>query len=468
MYKKLTEIIVSEIEGIAGKENVLREKEKLIDYSHDEFALPEVFNFPEIVVKVINTQQVAEIVKLATCEKIPVVARGGGTGLCGGCIPAYGGIVISTEKMNKICEIDQNNLMAHLEAGVTLKEFYQALKTKKLFFPPHPGEESATIGGLVSTNAGGARAVKYGTIRNFVRGLTAVCSDGKIIQAGGKIIKDSTGYNLVQLFTGSEGTLGIITEAILSIMPEPEAYLTLIVPFNNTKDTLNCVPSILKSSVRPLAIEFISKQIISIAEDYCGKHWPSMPGEVFLMVILEGKNSEVERDCETMAQICMENKAVDVFVAQAEEKQQDILHVRSIVYQALKSSTIEILDVTVPTTEMAYHIDFVEQLSKTYNLWLPTYGHTGDGNLHTHITKKTPDGKEIKNWKEIYPKIRQSIIADGIKRGGKISGEHGIGLVKKQYLDMCFDADYIEMLKKIKRAFDPFFILNPGKIFDPE
>ncbi|HOL35545.1 MAG TPA: FAD-binding oxidoreductase [bacterium] len=468
MYKKLTEPIVSEIEGIVGKENVLRDKEKLIDYSHDEFALSEAFSFPEIVVKVANTQQVAEIVKIATREKIPVVARGGGTGLCGGCIPSYGGIVVSTEKINKILEIDQNNLMAHLESGVTLKEFYQALKIRKLFFPPHPGEESATIGGLVSTNAGGARAVKYGTVRNFIRGLTVVCSDGKIIQAGGKIIKDSTGYNLIQLFTGSEGTLGIITEAILSVMPEPDAYLTVIAPFHSTKDALKCVPFILKSSARPLAIEFISKQVISIAGDYCGKHWPSIPGEIFLMIILEGTNNQIEHDCETIASICMENKAVDIFVAQAEEKQQEILHVRSIVYQALKSNTIEILDITVPPAEMACHIDFVEQLSNTHNIWLPTYGHAGDGNLHTHITKKTLDGCDIENWKEMYTKIRQFIIVDGIKRGGRISGEHGIGLVKKQYLDMCFNADYIEILRKIKKVFDPFFILNPGKIFDPE
>jgi glycolate oxidase len=264
MFGKLNASIIKEIENIIGKENIIEEKEKLVDYSHDEFSLTDIQHEPEIVITPTSSIKISEIMKIASKEKIPVTTRGGGTGLCGGCVPVYGGIVLSTEKMKNIVEIDEENLMVTLEAGVTLKEFYSEIKKKKLFFPPHPGEESATIGGIISTNAGGARAVKYGTIRNFVRGIEIVLASDKIIRAGGKIIKDSTGYSLVNLFTGSEGTLGIITQATFSVLPEPDSFITLLVPFLSIVDALNTVPLILKSSIKPLAIEFISRKIVSI------------------------------------------------------------------------------------------------------------------------------------------------------------------------------------------------------------
>jgi len=467
MFGKLNASIIKEIENIIGKENIIEEKEKLVDYSHDEFSLTDIQHEPEIVITPTSSIKISEIMKIASKEKIPVTTRGGGTGLCGGCVPAYGGIVLSTEKMKNIVEIDEENLMVTLEAGVTLKEFYSEIKKKKLFFPPHPGEESATIGGIISTNAGGARAVKYGTIRNFVRGIEIVLASGKIIKAGGKIIKDSTGYSLVNLFTGSEGTLGIITQATFSVLPEPDSFITLLVPFLSIVDALATVPLILKSSIKPLAIEFISRKIVSIAEQHCGKNWPSLPGEIFLMIILEGMKQEIEKHCEIVAEKCLEKGAIDVFIAQLMEKQEEILHVRSMVYEALKPVTVEILDVSLPPGKMVEHILFVEEISKKYNVWLPTYGHAGDGNLHTHIMKITLDGSSVNNWKDTFKEIRKDIIADAIHRGGKISGEHGIGLVKKEYLEMCLGADYVELLKAIKKTFDPFFILNPGKIFDP-
>lgn len=467
MYNRLNESILFELKNIVGEKNIILEDNKLIDYSHDEFSLSEIHHKPEAVVKPANSSEVSQIMKLASREKIPVTTRGGATGLCGGCVPVYGGIVLSTERMNKIIEIDEKDMMVTIEAGTTLREFYSSLKGKKLFFPPHPGEESATIGGIISTNAGGARAVKYGIVRNFVRGIEVVLADGKIIRTGGKIIKDSTGYSLLHLFTGSEGTLGIITQAILGVMPEPKAQITLLVPYETTQKSLDTVPYILKQ-IRPLAIEFINKKVISIAENYCGKKWPSVKGEVFLMIILEGSTDEIEKQSEKIAEICLGYGAVDVFVADSYQKQEEILHVRSIVYEALKSSTIEILDVTLPPSQMASHIYFVENLSQTYNVWLPTYGHAGDGNLHTHIMKITPDGQEILDWREKYIKIRKEIIEDGIRKGGKISGEHGIGLVKKEYLQMCLGKEYVGILKEIKKIFDPLFILNPGKIFEPE
>ncbi|MCM8759691.1 MAG: FAD-binding oxidoreductase [Candidatus Omnitrophica bacterium] len=466
MYNKLNDRIILKLEDIVGEKNFVLEESKLIDYSHDEFSLNEIHRTPEVVLKPANAIEISEIMKVASREKLPVVVRGGATGLCGGCVPFYGGIVISTERMNKVTDIDENNLMVTLQAGVTLKNFYSALKEKKLFFPPHPGEESATIGGVISTNAGGARAVKYGTIRNFLRGIEVVLADGTIIRPGGKLIKDSTGYSLLHLFTGSEGTLGIITEAVFSVLPEPEASITLLVPYTTAEDALSSVPFILKQPTRPLAIEFITKKIISIAEEYCGRHWPSINGEIFLMIIVDGNKDEIERYSEKTSEICMDHGAIDVFVADSNQKQEEILHVRSMVYEALKSATIEILDVVMPPNQMSSHIAFVDNLSLSHNVWLPTYGHAGDGNLHTHIMKQALDGKEIIDWKEKYKQLRKEIILDGISRGGKISGEHGIGLVKKEYLEMCLGVEYVNVLKKIKLAFDPLGILNPGKIFD--
>ena len=468
MYRRLNEKIILKLYSIVGKENSVLEDVKLTDYSHDEFSLKEIHHKPEIVLKPSSTEEVSRIMRIATEENIPVVARGGATGLVGGCVPCFGGIVISTERMNNIIEIDEKNLMVIIEAGVSLKEFYSALKTKKLFFPPHPGEESATIGGIISTNAGGARAVKYGTIRNFLRGIEVVLSDGRILNPGGKVIKDSTGYSLLHLFTGSEGTLGIITKAIFSVLPEPEASVTLLVPYENVEKALSTVPFILKQTIRPLAIEFISRKIISIAEDYCGKHFPSIGGEIFLMFIVDGNRDEIEKTCEKIAETCLSFNAIDVLVADSAQRQEEILSIRSMVYEALKASTVEILDVSLPPDQMASHINFVEKLSEIHNVWLPTYGHAGDGNLHTHIMKITPAGKEVVGWKDKYRHIRHEIIADGIRRGGKISGEHGIGLVKKEYLEMCLGRDYVNVLKAIKKTFDPQLILNPGKIFDPD
>ncbi|MBN1444810.1 MAG: FAD-binding oxidoreductase [Candidatus Omnitrophica bacterium] len=465
MYKKITEGIIGEIKNIVGENNVILEKERLEDYSHDEFAMKTLSNYPEIAVKPENSLQVSELMKLANKESFPVVARGGGTGLCGGCVPSLGGVVLSLEKMNRILEVDTENLMAEMEAGVSLEEFYTAIKEKKMFFPPHPGEESATIGGVLSTNAGGSRAVKYGTVRNFIRGMEVVLPDGSITSLGGRILKDSSGYSLMHLMVGSEGTLGVITKATLSIMPVPASTLTLIVPYDNILDAFKTVPHLLMAGILPLALEFIGRQVIAASEDYLGKSWPVQQGEFFLMIILEGEDAELMSVSEKISEICLEFNAVDVFVAQPQEKQEEILAIRSLVYEALKSKTAEILDIVLPRDRMEEHIRYVEELSEKYNIWLPTYGHAADGNLHTHIMKTDRNKKNITDWKEIYEAVRKEIHLDAKKRGGKVSGEHGIGLAKKEYLGLFTDEPALRMMKEIKKVFDPNNILNPGKIF---
>lgn len=465
MYKKITSRTAREIGLIVGEKNMLAERERMEGYSHDEFALRSLARYPEIVAMPGETRQVSELVKLASRERFPVVARGGGTGLCGGCVPLFGGLVLSLERMNRVLDVDTENHMAELEAGVSLDAFYGAIGKQGMFFPPHPGEESATIGGVIATNAGGSRALKYGTIRNFLRGLQAVLPDGRITALGGRTLKDSSGYSLLHLIAGSEGTLGVITSATLGIMPEPASTLTLIVPFDDMFDVFKAVPRMLGAGILPLAVEFVSREVISVAEEHLDRKWPAGKGDFFLMIILEGQEEELLSAAERISVICLEHGSLDVLVASGREKQQEILATRSLVYEALKAKTLEILDIALPRNRMEGHLRRVAELSRQHDVWLPTYGHAADGNLHTHIMRTDREGKDLADWEAVYPVVRDAIHADARKRGGRVSGEHGIGLAKKEYLGMFTDEISLGLMKGIKKVFDPGNILNPGKIF---
>ena len=470
-YRRVEEKTIHKLKDIVGEENLIYEQEKMVDYSHDEFAIEAIRKLPEVVAKPKNKEQISEILKIANKEKFPVTPRGGATGLVGSCVPLYGGLVLSLENMKEILEIDTENLMAVVEAGVPLMDFYKKVEEVGLFFPPHPGEESAHIGGVIATNAGGSRAVKYGVIRNFVKGLEVVLPTGEIIDIGGKIMKDSTGYSLLNLIIGSEGTLGIITKAIISLLPPPKAMFTLVVPFNSVRDAIKTVPMIIRSKTVPMAIEFVEKEPILVAEEYLQKRWPTHQGSAYLMVIIDGSSEdEVMELSESVGELCSANNALEVFVADSKEKQDNILNMRSQLYEALKPYTIEILDITVPRAEIAAHVEKVQEIAKKYDVWLPTYGHAGDGNVHTHLMKaKFKEGKveELKEgWEDRYRQVRKELHIDGINRGGTISGEHGIGIVKKEYLSLALGKTHIDILKAIKKIFDPENILNPGKIFD--
>ncbi len=457
---------------IVGESNVITEKDKMIDYSHDEFPLNWIHKYPEVVVKPATTEAVSELMKLANQYNLPVTPRGAATGLCGGCVPLYGGIVLSLENLNRIIEVDKNNLMVVSEAGASLMKLYAAIEKEGLFFPPHPGDESATVGGVVATNAGGARALKYGVIRNFIRGVEVVLPTGEIINLGGKTIKSSTGYSLLHLLTGSEGTLGIITKATISLLPPPKSMMTLVAPYDNLHDAINTVPDIIVNKILPMAIEFIEREPITMAEDFLNKKWPCTQGKAHLMIIVDGSSEdEVMKLSESIAEVCMSKNAVDVFIAETAAKQKEILDIRSHLYEAIKAYTLEILDISVPPAQVANFVDKIHELSQRNDMWLPTYGHAGDGNVHTHLMKaKFVDGKpqliSEEEWKSKYKQVRKELHEYGIKLGGVISGEHGIGLVKKEYLQLMFDSVQMNILKNIKKSFDPNNILNPGKIFD--
>lgn len=471
MYKKVDEKIIKRLEGIVGVD-LIRDPEKMYDYMGDEFADPSMKKTPEVVVKPENTKQIVAILKLANQENIPVTPRGGGTGLCGGCVPSYGGIVLSLEKMNEVLDIDRNDMLALVEAGVTMNDFYTEVEEAGFFFPPHPGEEGAQIGGLISTNASGSRAVKYGGVRNYVKGMEVVLPQGETITMGGKFIKSSTGYSLLNLLIGSEGTLGIVTKAVISLMPKSPVMYTLIAPYNSLDDAIMAVPEI-RSKVLPMAIEFIESDVIPPTEDLLNKKWPCK-GNAYLMIIVDGiSEEEVLGIAEAIANICLKHNIRsidDIVIADTEERQRNVLEIRSNIYSALKRGTIEILDITVPPAMVGEYMAKVREISKRHDIWLPTYGHAADGNVHTHLMKvRTKDGKldekEIEGWRDKYPPARKELHEEAKKLGGIVSGEHGIGLSKMEYLPVFVDQEQIELMKGIKKLFDPNNILNPGKIF---
>ncbi len=468
---KIGQAIIAELQDIVGKENVLTDPEKIVDYSHDEFTLDDIAHMPDVVVKPGSTEETAEAVKVAHENKIPVTARGAATGLCGGCVPSMGGLVLSLERMNRIIEVDEANQMAVVEAGVNLMDFYEAVNEAGLFFPPHPGDESAMIGGLIATNAGGARAVKYGVIRNYIRGVDVVLASGKIIRLGGKIMKSSTGYNLLNLFIGSEGTLGIVTRSVIQLMPPSPETRSLIIPFETLDAAIESVPLMVRNKILPLAVEFIPREVIIRTEKLLNKKWPCSMGKVYLLVILDAAGKEeMDRLSENVAEVCLDKGALDVFVADNPQKQKQVLDIRSKMYESIKDNNVETLDIVVPRAEIAQHVKKVQEVQEKYGMWLPTYGHAADGNVHTHIMNVRYENGETrflpeKEWKSKLNKIRAELYRDCRKRGGMISGEHGIGLVKKPYLSYVLDEEQIRLMQEIKKVFDPENILNPDKIF---
>jgi glycolate oxidase len=472
MYNRVTEKVIDKLRQIAGEDNVIVDPEKKHDYSHDEFSLSDIAREPEVVVKPETTEEVSAVLNLAGREVIPVTPRGGATGLCGGCVPSCAGIVLSLERMNRIVEVDKPNQMIVVEPGVLLMDLYRRVEEEGLFFPPHPGDETAQIGGVIATNAGGARAVKYGVVRNYVRGLEVVLPSGAIIHLGGKLMKSSTGYNLLNLMIGSEGTLGIITRATIQLMPSPRMSRSLIIPFGELEKAIDTVPDLVASKILPLAVEFIPREVIQITEKYLRKQWPVKVGSTYLLIILDASGEEeMDRLSEQVAEICMEKDALEVFVADNPSKQEQVLEIRSLIYEAIKAQTLEILDIAVPRAEIAMHVKKVLEVSEKYGIWLPTFGHAADGNVHTHITKAHYEGGEIVplpegEWKSKLDLVRQELYRDCRERGGVISGEHGIGIVKKPYLSYVVDEESINLMKGIKKVFDPNDILNPGKIFD--
>jgi glycolate oxidase len=460
MYSSIDKTIIEELSSIVGKDYVIFDTDRVEAYLLDETPPP---IRPEpcrnvVVVKPASTEEVSSVLRLAYKSRIPVFPRGGGTGLVGGCIPTRSGIILCLERMNRI-SVDMDNMMAEVEAGATLRDLIEAADRNGLFFPPHPGDESAQIGGLIACNAGGARAVRTGVMRNYVKGIEAVLPTGDILKLGGKLIKDNTGYDLMQLIIGSEGTLAVITKAFIRLYPRLPFSLTIIVPFDSRSAALETVPKILKSGIMPLAIEYVDRIPIEISASRLGLEWPCKEGEAFLIIILAEQDEDyLYKLCENLLDICVESGSFEPLVAERRDEQDKILKIRSEIYTALKPNMIDILDVTVPPASIGLLMDEVDEIAKSYNTYLPAYGHAGDGNIHIHIMRE--DG-----WDEAtYDEVRDRVYRVALELGGVITGEHGIGFVRRYSLLRFSHPIYIDLIRKIKQIFDPNNILNPDKL----
>lgn len=463
-FSKVTEDVLLSLKEIVGEENVLIDRESLEKYSSDEAPIG-LDTLPEVVVKPESTEQVSKILALANERRIPVTPRGQGTGLCNGAVPVYGGILLSLERMNRIIEIDEDNLMAVVEAGVVLSDLRAEVESRGLFYPADPGERTSMIGGNVNTNAGGMNGVKYGKTRDYILGLEAVLPSGKILNLGGKVVKRSTGYDLMQLIIGSEGTLAVVTKVIIKLIKLPKFFMTLYIPFNNLHDATKSVSDILKERMTPTAMEFVEKDVILEAEERVGKTMPHHDSEAYLIIRIEGdKEDELYENAEGISEICMRNNAVDVLVADTKERQDRIWDIRSIFYEAIvKSRIAELVDAAIPPSKIPEYVEKIKEITQKYGVRILSYGHAGDGNIHVHPIKNSLSDEE---WAEKLPKVMEELYREARTLGGVISGEHGIGWTKKKFLSMCLDEEEIRLMKEIKKIFDPNNILNPDKIFD--
>jgi glycolate oxidase len=451
------------LKDISSPDRVLAEAEINDDYAHDE--MPEYGKFmPGVVVEAINTQEVSEIMKYAYENNIPVTPRGSGTGLCGGAVPVYGGILLSLAKMNRILKLDEENLTVTVEPGLLLMDLIKAVGEKGLMYPPDPGEKSATLGGNIMTNAGGMRAVKYGITRDYVMAMTVVLPNGEVVRLGSKTTKNSSGYSLKDLMIGSEGTLGIVTEIMLKLIPAPKAVISLLVPFQDLDACINTVPKIIRSKAVPTAIEFMQREVIEAAEQYLGKRFPDKSSDAYLLLTFDGSSrEEVEKIYENVADICLEAGAVDVFLSDTEERQESIWSARGAFLEAIKSSTpsMDECDVVVPRNKIAEYVRYVNTLEKEYSVRIRSFGHAGDGNLHVYLCK---DDLEEETWKTKCAQIMKALYDKAIELEGQVSGEHGIGHAKIPYLEESIGSTSFALMKGIKQVFDPKNILNPGKV----
>ena len=462
MYNKVVLRDIDALTAIVGAGNVFFGSEISADYAHDE--LGDVRRMPEALVRVQSTEQVSGVMKYAWDRNIPVTVRGSGTGLVGSAVAVEGGILMEMTAMNKILSLDPDNLTVTVQPGVLLMELAAFAEDNDFLYPPDPGEKSATIGGNISTNAGGMRAVKYGVTRDYVRALTVVMPNGEILKLGAAVAKNSSGYSLKDLVIGSEGTLCIICEAVLKLVPLPKKSVSLLVPFSNMASAIEAVPKIIRSKVIPTAIEYMSRETILFSEDYLGKKFPDTRHEAYILLTFDGNTDEqVEADLALVADLCLTLGAVDAYIVDTEERRKSVWTARGAFLEAIKASTTQMdeCDVVVPVNKIDAFIKFTHALAEELNIRIPSFGHAGDGNLHIYICR---DALSDAQWKQTLSVCFDRMYAKAEEMGGLVSGEHGIGYAKKDYLKKQYGDTPILLMQGIKRTFDPKNILNPGKI----
>lgn len=465
-FAKVTPEIISQFIETVGANHVFISSEDKEKYSRDE--TENLFYEPEVVLRPINTEQISAIMKICHQHRIPVTPRGGGTGLSGGALPHLGGVVLSTERLNQIIEIDERNLQVTTEPGVITQVLQEAVKEKGLFYPPDPSSKgSCFIGGNIAENSGGPKAVKYGVVKDYVLNLEVVLPTGEVIWTGSNVLKNVTGYNLTQLMVGSEGTLGIVTKIVLKLIPHPKFDLLMLVPFYSLEKASEAVSAIFRAGFTPSALELVEINALQIVSKMVDSHVVPVTDDIAAHLIIEvdGNNMDVlMQEMEAIAEVLTQFEAGEIFFADDAQQKAELWKLRRRAAEAVKLNgyTIE-EDTVVPRANLPQLIAGVKAIGKKHQFNVVCYGHAGDGNLHVRIHKpgsanSASDPAMVEGLRELFHLVHDL--------GGTISGEHGIGLVQKGYMDIVFQETHFRLMRAIKQAFDPHGILNPGKIFD--
>ncbi|MBC7850588.1 MAG: FAD-binding protein [Chitinophagaceae bacterium] len=462
----LTKKHIEQFIKIVGEEFILVDDESLLHYGHDE---TERLSFPpEVVIRPLTAQQISEIMIICNNDKIPVTPRGAGTGLSGGALPHLGGVLISTDRLNAILSIDERNLQVTTEPGVITEVLQNAVKEKGLFYPPDPSSRgSCFIGGNIAENSGGPKAVKYGVVRDYVLNLELVLPTGEIIWTGANVLKNSTGYNLTQLVVGSEGTLGIVTKIVLRLIPFPKYDLLMLAPFNSLEKAGEAVSAIFRAGFTPSALELVEIDALKIVSRMVDSSAVPVTDEMeaHLIVEVDGNDTAVlMNDMEAIGELLSQYGAGDLFFADDAQQKAELWKLRRRVAEAVKMDgyTIE-EDTVVPRAELPALIRGVKKLGEEQGFHAVCYGHAGDGNLHIRIKK---EGTPNSYGDESMMASLRSLFELTQRLGGTISGEHGVGLIQKTYMDIVTNEVNLNLMRGIKRTFDPNNILNAGKIFD--
>jgi glycolate oxidase len=457
---------LQQFKNIVGEQNVLYDEESLKHYGHDETEL--LLFLPEVVLKPSSTAEISAIMKICDTDIIPVTPRGAGTGLSGGALPHLGGVLLSTERLNKIITIDERNLQVTTEPGVITEVLQNAVKEKGLFYPPDPSSRgSCFIGGNIAENSGGPKAVKYGVVKDYVLNLEIVLPNGEVIWTGANVLKNSTGYNLTQLMVGSEGTLGIVTKIVLKLIPLPSYDLLMLVPFASLDKASEAVSAIFRAGFVPSGLELVEIDALKIVAEMVDSHAVPVTDDIaaHLLVEVDGNNLDVlMSEMEAISELLVQYEAGEIFFADNAQQKAELWKLRRRVAEAVKMAgyTIE-EDTVVPRAELPALIRGVKKLGEQYGFDAVCYGHAGDGNLHIRIKKEgtansMEDPEMVKGLRSLFQLVHEL--------GGTISGEHGIGLIQKGFMDIVFHKENLRLMRQIKKAFDPNNILNAGKIFD--
>lgn len=405
-----------------------------------------------------STEEVSALLKYADANKISVTPRGAGTNLVGSTVPQNGGIIIDFSKMNKILEFDADTFTATVESGILLKDFQAFVESKGFFYPPDPGEKSASIGGNIATNAGGMRAVKYGVTRDYVRGLEVVLADGSVTWVGSKNVKDASGLSLKNLIIGSEGTLAVITKCILKIIPKPEYSKSVLVPFADLESGISTVQKILFANANPTAVEFVERKVVELGEKFTGIKYPHPEAAAYLLLTFDGKQNEVKENLEIIKKVVLQNGALDFVIPESPERLEEIWKVRGCLVKAVEAtSEQEPVDLVVPIDKVAEFVEFVNKTQKKVGMQMVAFGHAGDGNVHLCVVRGSRSEEE---WKTELQKNMECVYSKAYELGGLTSGEHGIGLSKRHYFLKETKNTNLQMMNAIKTSLDPHHILN--------